>query len=103
MHGIVESIEKTERIVHAFAWFRNWLHQINALCFKSLFKVKFGYQRKCNNTNILSAFSLAKKLNLLLERCNSVVTSWVGHMLSIFGDNHVMWSETKYYHPKGSV
>ena len=27
----------------------------------------------------------------------------VGHMLSIFGDNYVMWSEAEYYYSKGNV
>ena len=30
-------VQREERIVHAFAWFRNWLHQNNAPCLISLF------------------------------------------------------------------
>ena len=60
---------------------------------------KYGRQRKLNYTSIPSAFSLAKKLNLLLKLRNCRVTSRVGHVLSIqFGDNHVVWSEANYYY-----
>ena len=35
----------------------------------------------------------------LLWMCHCVVTSRVGHVLSIqFGDNHVVWSEANYYY-----
>ena len=63
-------VQREERIVHAFAWFRNWLHQNNAPCLISLFNVKYGRQHKLNYTSILLASSLAKKLNLLLKHWN---------------------------------
>ena len=70
-------VQRGDRIVHAFAWFRNWLHQHNTPCLISL-----------NYTSI--PFSLAKKLNLLLKHWNCVTIQ--------FGDNQVVWSETNYYH-----
>ena len=55
-------------------------------CLISLFNVKYGRQRKLNYTSIPSAFSLAKKYNLLLKRLNC------GHVTSRSrsGDNHVV-------------
>ena len=42
-------VQREERIVHAFAWFRKWLHQNNAPCLISLFNVNFGL-----NTNSIT-------------------------------------------------
>ena len=61
---------------------------------------KYGRQRKLNYryTSIPSAFSFAKKLNLLLKHRNCG-HALVGHVWSIqFGDNHVVWSEANYYY-----
>ena len=52
------------------AWVHNWLHQNNESCLISLFNVQYWRQRKLNYTIIPSAFSLAKKYNLLLKRLN---------------------------------
>ena len=93
-------VQREERIVHAFAWFRNCIHQNNAPCLIILFNKKYGRQRKLNYryTSMPLVFSLAKKLNLLLKHRNRG-TSRVGHVLSIqFGDNHVVWSEANYYY-----
>ena len=53
--------------------------------------VKYGRQRKLNYTSISSAFSLAKKYNLLLKRLNC------GHVTSRSrsGNNHVVWLNCK--------
>ena len=53
--------------------------------------VKYGRQRKLNYTSISSAFSLAKKYNLLLKRLNC------GHVTSRSrsGDNQVVWLNCK--------
>ena len=89
-------VQREERIVYAFAWFRNWLHQDCSMFNKPL-QQKYGRQR--NYTSIPSAFSLAKDLNLLLKHRNCRVTSQVGNVLSIqFGDNYVVWSEANYYY-----
>ena len=63
-------VQREERIVHTFASFRNWLNQNNAPCLISLFNVKYGLQHKLNYNSMPSAFSLAKKLNLLLWHRN---------------------------------
>ena len=70
-------VQREERIVHAFAWFRNWLHQDCSMFNKPL-QQKYGRQRKLNYTSIPSAFSLAKKLYLLLKHRNCRVTSILG-------------------------
>ena len=42
-------VQREERIAHAFAWFRKWLHQNNAPCLINLFNVKYGL-----NTNSIT-------------------------------------------------
>ena len=42
-------VQREERIVHAFGWFRKWLHQNNAPSLISLFDVKYGL-----NTNSIT-------------------------------------------------
>ena len=94
---------KRRKIVHAiaFAWFHNWVHQNNAswwISYKFL-QQKYGRQRKLNYTSFTSAFSLAKKLNLisLKHRNCDQVTGWSCVEYSVWGQ-HVVWSEAKYFY-----
>ena len=87
-------VQREERIVHAFAWFRNWLHQDNALCLISLFNKNMDV-----NANSITPVFHQKNLNLLPKHRNCRVTSQVGNVLSIhFGDNYVVWTEATYYY-----
>ena len=63
-HVIVESKEKKELCMHLFDSATGYIILIN------LFNLKYGRQHKLNYNSMPSAFSLAKKLNLLVRHRN---------------------------------
>ena len=85
-------VQREERIVHAFAWFRNCIHQNNAPCLIILFNKKYGRQRKLNYryTSIPSVFSLAKKVELIAK----TPELWSRHrsvMCGVFSLGTITW------------
>ena len=84
-------VQRQETIVHAFAWFRNWLHQNNAPCLISLFNKKYVRQRKLNyrHTSIPPVLKLAKKLNLMLKNRN------YGHVTGRLCVEYSVWGQSR--------
>ena len=85
-------VQREERIVHAFGWFCNWLHQNNAPCsIVSLFN---------KNTDVnVNSITVAKKLNLLLKHRNcGHVTGRSCVEYSVWGQSRgVVWGQLNYY------
>ena len=85
-------VQREERIVHAFAWFLNWLHQNNAPMFNKPLQQKYrSCQRKLNYRyiSIPSVFSMAKKLNLLLKH-------WTcGHVMGRSCVEYSVWGQSR--------
>ena len=86
-HGIVES---KERIVHVFAWFRNWLHQNNAPCVISLFNKNTDVnvsQLPVHQYSI--SIQLGEKVNLLLKHRNC------GHITGRSCVEYSVWGQSR--------
>ena len=93
-------VQREERIVHAFAWFRNRLHQNNAPCLISLFNKNTDVHiNSISGTTVFHQCSACRKSWTYCKNTGTVVTSPVVHVWSIqFGDNHVVWFEANYYY-----
>ena len=84
-------VQREERIVHAFAWFRNRLHQNNSPCLISLFNknTDVNVNSITGTTSMWSVFSLAKKLNLLLKHWNC------GHVTGRSCVEYSVWGQSR--------